>query len=153
ARRQVDLCLQLPFAGADVHMVAAETARRRDAYGEAEKQLTDCEQLGGLTEATRRERLLPAAQEGDGKPVDPPADDDPDAVLVLEVLAKGYATRFWYRDALPWLNELIEREPRHPQALLLRARAWEALVRDGATEHEQDALHDYERAVQANPSC
>src|SRR5438270_10203961 len=94
AQGHIDLCLGLPFASADVHLLAAQSARRRDAYDEAEEHLAACERLGGLTEATRRERLLLAAQQGDGDggalPVAPPGADDPDAVPVLEVLAKGY---------------------------------------------------------------
>jgi tetratricopeptide (TPR) repeat protein len=157
ARRHLDLCLRGPFAGRAVRLLAAQAARRRDAYDEAEQHLEACERLGGLTAETRRERLLLAAQQGDlddmgGLPDVPPGPDSPDAVPVLEVVAKGYANRFWYDDALPWLNALIEREPRHPQAHLLRARAWEALGGDGLSGHEQDALRDYERAVEVSPS-
>jgi len=157
ARRHLDLCLRGPFAGPAARLLAAQAARRRDAYDEAEQHLEACERQGGVTAATRRERLLLAAQQGDlddmrGLLEVPPGADNADAVPVLEVLAKGYANRFWYRDALPWLNALLEREPRHPQALLLRARAWEVLARDGSAGHEQDALRDYERAVEVNPS-
>jgi tetratricopeptide (TPR) repeat protein len=78
--------------------------------------------------------------------------DDPDAVLVLEALAKGYANRFWESNALVCLNILLERQPNHPHAMLMRARAWEQRARKGEIEREQDALRDYEKAVELNPS-
>jgi tetratricopeptide (TPR) repeat protein len=157
AQHHLDLCLKVRSGSAAVHILAAQTARRRDAYDEAERHLADCIRLGGVTPATALERMLLTAQQGDLEGVEAPlrartGADRPEAVLVLEALAKGYANRFWESNALVGLNILLERQPQHPQALLLRARAWENRVRKGEKEHEQDALRDYEKAVELLPS-
>src|SRR5262249_48254475 len=124
---------------------------------EAEQHLAACLALQGMTPAVARERVLLTAQQGDldeslrvlESHISP---SDPDADLVLEALAKGYVNRCWHTDALPCLNKLLERRPQHPQALLLRARVWEVLARNGKAEHEADALRDYEQAVELHPS-
>ncbi len=139
------------------HLLAAQTARRRDAYEEAERHLAECVQLGGLTSATMLERMLLTAQQGELDGVEPSlrarvAADDPQSVLILEALAKGYANRFWDSNTLVSLNMLLKRQPQHPHALLMRARAWEDRARKGETEREQDALRDYEKAIELNPS-
>jgi tetratricopeptide (TPR) repeat protein len=72
--------------------------------------------------------------------------------LVLESLAKGYANRFWQAEALECLNMLLKRQPRHPHALLMRARMWESIASKGQGEHDADALRDYEQAVEVNPA-
>ena len=157
AQHHLDLCLKVHSRSAAVHLLAAQTARRRDAYEESERHLADCIRLGGMTPATELERKLLAAQQGDLEGVITPLrartdTDHPEAVLVLEALAKGYANRFWESNALVCLNILLERQPQHPQALLLRARAWENRARKGEKEREQDALHDYEKSVELLPS-
>jgi tetratricopeptide (TPR) repeat protein len=110
-----------------------------------------------MTAATARERLLLTAQQGDLDNLDGLRQAGTDAnasdtMLVLEALAKGYANRSAPREALECLNLLLERQPAHPQAWLLRARVWESLDRNGGMEHEPDALRDYEKAVELNPS-
>ena len=157
AKQHLDRCLIVRFRSARVHLLAAQTARRRDAYDEAEKHLTACVQLQGKPEAVALERLLLTAQRGDLDDVEKllkaRADaKDAEAVLVLEALAKGYLSRFWKADAVACLNKLLARQPRHPQAWLWRARAWECLAASGETERENDALSDYEKAVELEPS-
>ena len=99
----LDLCLKVPFRGAAVHLLAARTARRRDAYAEAERHLAACEQIAGMTKEVARERLLLTAQQGELEGVEEllhgrTGANDPEAVLTLEALAKGYAHRFWQTD-------------------------------------------------------
>jgi tetratricopeptide (TPR) repeat protein len=155
AEHHLGLCAKVYFRSAAVHLLAAQTARRRDVYDKAEERLATCIELGGMTEATALERLLLTTQQGDlkaeGLLKSRPA-DDPNAVLVLEALAKAHVNRFRPIDALEHLNALLQRQPDHPQALLMRACAWEALARTGKTEHEQDALRDYQTAVELAPS-
>jgi tetratricopeptide (TPR) repeat protein len=157
AQRHLDLCLKVPFRDASVYLLAARTARRRDDYEQAEKHLTACERIAGMTKEVARERLLLTAQQGELEGVEGLLQsyvgaDDPEAVLVLEALAKGYANRFWHADALECLNRLLERRPRHPQALLMRARMCECMAGKVQGEYEAAALRDYEQVVEANPS-
>jgi tetratricopeptide (TPR) repeat protein len=157
AGHHLDLCLQVPWDRAAAHLLAAQAARRRDAYDEAERHLAACVGPGGMTDAVARERLLLTAQQGDLDGVEGllqarAGADDPESVLVLEALAKGYANRFWLAHALTYLNLLLERQPRHPQALLMRARVWETQARRGETERDADAMRDYQHAVELHPS-
>jgi tetratricopeptide (TPR) repeat protein len=140
-----------------VHLLAAQTARRRGAYDEAERHLAACTQLEPVSQATALERLLLGAQQGDLDDVEGLLKGrtdakDPEAALVLEALAKGYGSRFWYKDALAFLNLLLQRRPQHAQALLLRGRVAEALARRGEAEGDQQALRDYEQVVALAPS-
>lgn len=156
AQHHLELCLKVRSGSAAVHLLAARTARRRDAYEEAERHLKESIRLGGLTEAASLERLLLAAQQGELEDVETTlrgrtAPDDPEAATVLEALAKGYANRFWLNNSLVCLNILLQRQPRHPGALLMRARMWEDRVRHGERERDPDALRDYREAVERNP--
>ncbi len=157
AQHHLDLCLQVPYHRSPIHLLAARTARRRDAYREAERHLAACEQKEGRTEAFVLEQLLLLAQQGELEGVERSlqaraSNNDAEAVLALEALAKGYVNRFWRPDALECLNKLLQRQPEHPQALLMRARLLEDLARKGQVEREADALRDYEKAVEVNPS-
>jgi tetratricopeptide (TPR) repeat protein len=156
AQYHLGLCLKVRFRSAGIHLLAAQTARRRDAYEEAERHLSDSIQLGGMTPAAALERELLSAQQGELDGVESSLRrcinaGGPNAVLALEALAKGYANRFWESESLECLNLLLQRQPRHPQALLMRARAWEKRAQD-QMERGQLALRDYENAVELNPS-
>jgi tetratricopeptide (TPR) repeat protein len=156
AQHHLDLYLKVHFRSAAGHLLAAQTARRREAYDEAENHLAAYLRLEGMTEAAALERLLLTAQQGDLADMEEllkarTSPSDPEAVLVLEALAKGYLNRCWEQDALVCLNKLLERQPGNPRALLMRARVWENRARKGETERETDALHDYEKAVELNP--
>lgn len=156
AQQHLDLYLKVHPRSAAGHLLAAQTARRRDAYDEAETHLAAYLQLEGMTEAAARERLLVTAQQGDltemeGLLTARTGPGDPEAVLVLEALAKGYLNRFWEVEALECLNPLLDRQPGHYRALLMRARVFENQALKGETEREQDALRDYEKAVELKP--
>jgi tetratricopeptide (TPR) repeat protein len=157
AQHHLDLCLKVRWRNPAVQLLAAQTARRRDAYEEAEKHLAESIRLGGMTPEIALERMMLSAQQGEFEREETSLrartdTDDPDAVLVLEALAKGYANRFWEQNALVCLNILLGREPKHPYAMLMRAQAWENRARKGEMEREQDALRDYEKAVELDPS-
>jgi tetratricopeptide (TPR) repeat protein len=157
AQRGFDWYLRLHPSSARAHLLAAQAARRRDAYGEAEQHLDACIRLEGMAEPAALERLLLAAQQGDLGDIEAALKkstgaNDPYAGLVLEALAKGYLNRFWMNEALECLNRLLEREPKHVEALLMRARVWEDRAAKGEQEHELDALHDYEAAIEIDPT-
>jgi tetratricopeptide (TPR) repeat protein len=157
ARQHLDLYLRFRPSDDDARLLAARVARRRDAYDEAEAHLTVCLRHEGMTEAVALERLLLSAQQGDlgdmeGLLQARTGPGNPEATLVLEALAKGYLNRGWDGEALECLNRLLERQPQHAPARLLRARIWEARAAGGEAEREADALDDYEKAVALSPS-
>lgn len=157
AQHHLDRCLAVPFRDDAVYLLAARTARRRDSYQEAANYLAACQQRQGMTKAVVLERLLLAAQQGELGEVEASlrgqmGDDDPDSVLVLEALAKGYEVRCWRAEALECLNKLLRLQPENPQALLLRARLREEMNPNGEPEHETEALRDYEKAIETTPS-
>jgi tetratricopeptide (TPR) repeat protein len=157
AQHHAELYLRVHPGDAAAHLLAARAARRHDAYAEAERHLKASVEVGGVTPATALERLLLTAQQGDLDGLEAllrahTGADDPEAVPVLEAMAKGYLNRYWRENALVALNMLLEREPRHPQAWLLRAQVWEERVRHGETARDPEALHDYEKALEVSPS-
>jgi tetratricopeptide (TPR) repeat protein len=157
ADRHLARCLKLPFFRADAHLLAAQAARRRDAYTEAEKHLAACEKAGGRTRGVTLEWLLLDVQQGELDGVDRglrarAAGDEEDAVLILEALARGYASRFWRTEAVECLNELLRLQPDHVEALLLRARLGEELVRAGRPLPDYDPASDYQHAIALSPT-
>jgi tetratricopeptide (TPR) repeat protein len=157
AQHHLDLCLKVRAGSADIRLLAAQTARRRDAYEEAEQHLAAALQLGGINESLALERSLLAAQQGNYDNVERSlhgrtAADYPEAVVVLEALAKGYAGRYKQGQLQVCLNILLDRDPRHPEGLLMRARLWEQRAAHGEKEFDQDALRDYQQAVEVNPT-
>jgi uncharacterized protein HemY len=144
AQRHLELYLKVHFRSASAHLLAAQAARRHDSYDEAEAHLDSCLRLEGTTKPAALERMLLYFQKGDFTDIEGLLQShtnstDPQAALVLEALAKGYWRRYWASEALACVNKLIEIEPRHPEALLLRAQLWEDQVLKGATEYRLGA--------------
>jgi Tfp pilus assembly protein PilF len=73
------------------------------------------------------------------------APDCPDRILILEALAKGYGSVYRHADALICLNLLLQQDPDHLPALLLRGRIL------GKLERDEDALRDYQQAASLAP--
>jgi tetratricopeptide (TPR) repeat protein len=130
--------------------LAARTVRRLEHYPEAERALERCQQLGGVTDATRLEWDLLRVQQGDLGEVDVRlrmtiGPNHPDAPLVLEALARGYLRGERLADALQACGFWLEREPEHP---------WPWLWRGGILErlgHGDKALEAYQRALELAP--
>jgi tetratricopeptide (TPR) repeat protein len=157
ARQHLDLYLRVRPGDKAAQLLAAQAARRGDAYEEAERHLAACLRDEGMTDLVARERLLLSAQQGDLGDMEGllqvgTGPDNPEAALVLEALAKGYLNRAWDDDALACLTRLLERRPDNAPAWLLRAGVWERRALSGEPEHEADALHDYEKAAALAPS-
>ena len=157
AHGELQLYVKVRSGDADVHLLAAQIARRCDAYDEAEKHLREAFQQSGMTEGFALERSLLSAQQGNFEAVERSlwgrtGPDYPEAVLVLEALAKGYANHNRQAQTLFCLNLLLERDPNHPYALLARARAWEDRAAHGEKDRDEDALRDFEKAVELRPT-
>jgi tetratricopeptide (TPR) repeat protein len=130
--------------------LAGRTARRLDRYPEAERHLTRCQQLGGVTDATLLEWDLLRVQQGDLGDLHtklrmsiPP--DHPDALIVLEALAKGYLKDGRLHDVSQACTLWIARQPDHPWPWLWRGGIYERM----ANYHK--ALADYSRALEIAP--
>ena len=154
AQYHLNRCLAVPFRDGDLSLLAARTARRCDCYQEAARHLAACQQQMGTTKVVTLERLLLAAQQGELEAAEgllsgDRGGEDPESVLLLEALAKGYYLRSWRAEARACLNKLLDLQPEHPQALLLRARVRQEMNPGGDAEPEADALRDYDKALSA----
>jgi tetratricopeptide (TPR) repeat protein len=130
--------------------LAAKAARRSDRCADAERFLTAFEQRFGPTDASRLEWALLGAQQGDFAGEEKRlqmavSQDHLDALEIAEALAKGYAVSYRSRQALKTLDWLIERDPSHVPALLLRGTILDHLHRSDA------AAADLRRAVECAP--
>jgi tetratricopeptide (TPR) repeat protein len=130
--------------------LAGRTARRRGRYPEAERCLERCQQLGGVTDATRLEWDLLRVQQGDLRDIDARlrrtiGPDHPDALFVLEALAQGYFRCERLPDALEACELGLQREPGQLWPWLWRGRVFERL------RYFDRALADYRRATEIAP--
>lgn len=130
--------------------LTGRTARRLEHYSQSEECLTRCQQIGGVTEATRLEWDLFRVQQGDlgdthlrlRATISP---QHPDAPLVLEALARGYLSDGRLIDALEACDLWVAQRADAPWPWLWRGKVHEQLM-----EPDQ-ALADYEQALQIAP--
>jgi tetratricopeptide (TPR) repeat protein len=132
-------------------LLAAQTARRRGQRREAEKHLDIAIHLSGVTSGIRLEQTLERAQEGDLGDVESNLGaklkaDDPQSLLILEALSRGYLSTLRMAQAMKTLDALLERRPDHYRALIWRGRAWEL------GSQMEKALEDYQRALSLSPN-
>ncbi len=141
--------------------LAAQTARRSEAFEDAEKYLKECERLKTAAEGVALERKLLRAEFGDLWDVEDELlkacsrKDNPDSIFILEALSRGYLRAYRFSRASECLNEWLKRRPDSVQALLLRADVWDWLEEEGiwktAKGQHPKALADYQRAVELDP--
>jgi Flp pilus assembly protein TadD len=132
------------------HLLAARCARRAGRYEDAELHLRRCRGPGGLASQATLEGVLLRVQQGRlgedeaylKRTITP---DHPDAPLVLEALALGYAKTGRLATLLECTDLWLQVRPEDSQALYWRGYAWERF-------HNDDAARDsYARAVAADP--
>jgi tetratricopeptide (TPR) repeat protein len=150
ARLHLERVLAGGLNDGQVLLLSAVAARRIDAYADAERYLTAFEDASRPTEASRLEWVLLGAQQGDFG-----GDEDslraavgrnhPEERAMLEALAKGYDAAYRWPDSLAAVNRLLEREPDHAPALVLRAALAERFRRTASAEE------DLRRAVTKAP--
>jgi tetratricopeptide (TPR) repeat protein len=150
AQKHLDLCLKIWPDDTDTLFLAAQSARRRGAPEEADRYLSACEDLQGVTPSTALERSLQRAQEGDLSDVSGPLqaliqNNDPHTPLILEALTQGYLNTLHLTEAQQTVGVLLQRQPEHYRALLWRGRIWEY-----RNEYEE-ALKNYQQAVDLHP--
>jgi tetratricopeptide (TPR) repeat protein len=132
---------------------AARASRQAGDCAEAERLLTELEQVFGPTDASRLEWRLLGAQQGDfagaerelRSLVEGAHSDSP---TILEALAKGYALAYRWPEALQALNPLIEYGDCPAAALLLRG---EIALRTRGPAGMEAAEDDFRRAVARAP--
>jgi Tfp pilus assembly protein PilF len=150
ARPHLDRALALSPKNERALLLAARAARESDAYADAERFLTAFEGAARPTEASRLEWALLGAQQGDfGDEEDrlrsAVGRHHPEEAAMLEALAKGYIVSYRWPDAAAALQRLLDRDPDHVPALLLRASVAEFFRRADAAEE------DLRRAVAKAP--
>jgi tetratricopeptide (TPR) repeat protein len=150
AQARLDLCLKVWPKSAEVHLLAARTARKAGAYDDAERHLKESQQLGWPAEEVRLERDLIRAQRGDVAEVEDQLlrfveHGHPDSFLILEALCQGYIKTYRLSQGLRCLELWLERRPDEVQALL-----WRAEVKQ-LRSSTQEALADYRRVVELEP--
>lgn len=131
-------------------LLAAEAARRSEAFADAERYVTALEKKTGPTPQSRLEWVLLGAQQGDFAPDEERlhsevVNNNPDSPLILEALAKGYRAAYRFSDANLMLNRLLELNPDHVPALVLRGNINEGLRRF------EPATADFQRALKLAP--
>jgi tetratricopeptide (TPR) repeat protein len=131
-------------------LLAARTARRLEHIEDARRYLERCQQLSGVTDSTRLEWDLLRVQQGDIGGIDVRlrqsiGPDHPDALFVLEALARGYIRSERLAEAVQACDLWIAQQPEHPWPWLWRGSIYERL------NHRDRAISDYRRAVQNAP--
>jgi tetratricopeptide (TPR) repeat protein len=169
AAEHLEVYLEARPRSAEAHLLAARTARRAlvpilpvgdglpppwggnavGSFDKAEKHLAAYRKLGGVPELARFERHLLRAQCGDLAAVE--ADllawvqqGHPDALLILEALAKAYLIAYRLLEAQQCLSQWLERQE-DAQPLL-----WRGWVRQRLSD-TSNALKDYRRALELQP--
>lgn len=150
AAASLERYLQRAPDDANAWFLAARTARRRGNFEDARRFLEKCQKLGGITEHTRLEWDLLRVQSGDLRDIDVRlraliGPSHPDALIVLEALAKGYFRSERLAEAHRACVMWIERQPDHPWPWLIRGRIHE---RSGKLDQAES---DYCRAVANGP--
>jgi tetratricopeptide (TPR) repeat protein len=151
ARSGIDLGLTVWPRSVPVHLLAARAARLKGDFAGAEAHLNRCLQLqGGATGDVQREFLLMRVQMGEEDTVAPVLwqrieSKDAETPLILETLAWAYLRNFRYGPALVCLDRWVREAPDSGQPYFLRAWVRERM------HGNQDALADYQRAVELDP--
>src|SRR5262249_52911907 len=135
-------------------LMAAQAARRDDAYADAERLLSAAELAAEATAATRLEWVLLGLQQGEFAEEERVralvAGNYGDAPVILEAFAKGFVAADRWEEAIEAYNMLLARNPDRVAGLIGRGTV---LARMGPDRMElaTQAERDFRRAVQLAP--
>jgi len=136
ALTHAEACLRGQPKNRAAHLLAARAARRLERLDLAEEHLDACQQLeGSQTQAIHVERALLRVHRGGIGDVAgvggveeflraSVAQDDLDAVEILDILSAAYILHYRVADAQSCLDDLLRRQPEHFHALV--RRGWTA---------------------------
>jgi Tfp pilus assembly protein PilF len=151
ARDLVAACLRRRPRSGELHLLRARIARQAGAYPEAERALGAAQKYSAPKEDLSLERALLRAQQGElthdleAHLRDRVNRDDPESLLILEALARGYMRNYRLADARLSLDLWLQQRPDDVQALLGRGWVFERL------EDFPKARDDYRRAAALAP--
>lgn len=151
ARDRLGLCLRVWPRNAEVHLLAARTARLTGDFSAAEAHLNRCLELNrGATEAVQLEFLLMRFQSGDMDELASPLFDlvekgHPDSQAILDTIARAYMNRLRYKPAYACLSRWIELHPSNARPYHWRGWVLERL------NNPKAAKKDYEHALELDP--
>jgi tetratricopeptide (TPR) repeat protein len=145
--KEAQACLRIWPDSPAAHLLAARAERRLGHPDSAAEHLDTCQRLeGGETQALRLERALLRLQQGDLAGVESflrgcVAQDDPDAVEILDIVSLGLIRDYRLPEAHRCLDDLLRRQPDNFDMLVrhawtARAQAWHTV----AVESLQKAL-------------
>jgi tetratricopeptide (TPR) repeat protein len=150
AIRHLQVCLKTWPTDAEVLFLAARTARRAGAYGEAEQALEKYEDQRGSDEAVAVERILLRAENGELDQVGGFCrhwieHGHPDATFIFEASVRGYLQAYRLSDARLCLQRWREEEPDNPQPYYLEGQIHDC---EGVS---WAAVEAYQKVLQADP--
>jgi len=151
ARAHLESCLQVWPSSFDVHLLAAQTARRLDDYESAERHLARCQELrGGLPEEVVLEQSLIRAQRGGMDSVMPylrslMEQNHPSTPLIVDAMVRGYLRAYRFGEAGTLLTLWQKLRPDDVLAYLLMGYVREQIG------PEDEAVRNYERVLELEP--
>jgi len=154
AQAALDECFRLRPHDPDLHLLAAQIARRQNKLSEAMRELEMCRANGGSDDAVGFERRLTEIQLGDLTLADDfdrfttENPDAPETALILEALIQGSLIAGDANRAQAYLDRW--EKMRRSDVDQSQAYYWRGLVYQ-LTKASQDELAAYRRAVELNP--
>ncbi|HZV05674.1 MAG TPA: tetratricopeptide repeat protein [Gemmataceae bacterium] len=150
AIRHLQICLKTWPNDAEVLFLAARTARRAGAYGEAEQALEKYEAQRGSDELAALERILLRAENGEMNEVDGFCkhwieNGHPDAPFIFEASVRGYLQAYRLSDAWRCVQRWRQEQPNNPQTYYLEGQIHDCSGVSWA------ALEAYQKVLQADP--
>jgi tetratricopeptide (TPR) repeat protein len=150
AVRHLQICLQTWPTDGEVLFLAARTARRSGAYGEAEQALEKYEAQRGNDEAVTLERILLRAENGELDQVGGFCrhwieQGHPDTTFIFEASVRGYLQAYRLADARLCLERWRQEEPVNPQTYYLEGQIHDC---EGVS---WAAVESYQKVLEADP--
>jgi tetratricopeptide (TPR) repeat protein len=149
-REHLSACLEIWPGSAATHFWAARTSRRCGLLQEAQTHLARSLELGASAQQVILEKYLLRVQLGDLDGVEAKllaflSKDDPDSLVILEVLTRKWLDDFRLSEALSCLELWLKKKPDDREALLRRGWVLERMA------NTADAIQCYQTVLELDP--